>query len=90
MSDDTARYQVNHAGVERGRQAREHFERTSPVALAVRRIERTMEFIDLVAACHSFVASAGRTVPGPRDRQLDEDERAIVNENVAHVRAAMN
>lgn len=47
MSDDTARHQVNHAQVERGRQAREHFESTSPVAPAVRRIERTMEFIDL-------------------------------------------
>ncbi|WP_030729437.1 DUF6192 family protein [Streptomyces sp. NRRL S-237] len=90
MSDDTARHQVNHAQVERGRQAREHFERTSPVAPAVRRIERTMEFIDLVAACHSFVASAGRTVPGLRDRQLGEDERAIVHENVARVRATLD
>lgn len=66
MADDTARHQVNHAQVERGRQAREHFERTSPVAPAVRRIERTMEFIDLVAACHAFVAAAGRPVPGRR------------------------
>ncbi|MGW8882013.1 DUF6192 family protein, partial [Streptomyces mirabilis] len=31
MGDDTARHQVNHAQVERGRQAREHFEETSPV-----------------------------------------------------------
>ncbi|WP_406733472.1 DUF6192 family protein [Streptomyces sp. NBC_01794] len=31
MSDDTARHQVNGAQVERGRQARERFERTSPV-----------------------------------------------------------
>jgi hypothetical protein len=60
MSDDTARHQVNHAQVERGRQAREHFEDTSPVAPAVRNIDRTVEFLDLVTACHSFVAAAGR------------------------------
>ncbi|MFE7097882.1 MULTISPECIES: DUF6192 family protein [Streptomyces] len=90
MSDDRARHEVNHAQVERGRQAREHFERTSPVAPAVRQIERTLEFMDLVTACHSFVASAGRTVPGLRDRQLGEDERAIVHENVARVRATLD
>lgn len=44
MSDDTARHQVNHAQVERGRQAREHFEQTSPIAPAVKRIDRTVEF----------------------------------------------
>ncbi|MEU3793999.1 DUF6192 family protein [Streptomyces fructofermentans] len=90
MADDTARHQVNHAQVERGRQAREHFERTSPVAPAVRRIERTMEFIDLVAACHAFVAAAGRSVPGLRDRQLGEDEKAIVHDNVSRVRATLD
>ncbi|GAA2229961.1 hypothetical protein GCM10010104_23820 [Streptomyces indiaensis] len=36
MSDDTARFQVSHAQAERGRQAREHFEDTHPVAPAVR------------------------------------------------------
>ncbi|CAM5671678.1 DUF6192 family protein [Streptomyces viridochromogenes] len=90
MSDDTARHQVNHAQVERGRQAREHFEDTSPVAPAVRSIDRTVEFLDLVTACHSFVAAAGRAVPGLRDRTLGEDERAIVHENVAKVRATLD
>ncbi|MBB4779068.1 hypothetical protein BJY27_000029 [Streptomyces rapamycinicus] len=90
MSDDTARHQVNHAQVERGRQAREHFERTSPIAPAVRNIDRSVEFLDLVTACHSFVAAAGRAVPGLRDRQLGEDERAIVHENVAKVRATLD
>ncbi|MFE1590807.1 DUF6192 family protein [Streptomyces sp. NPDC058737] len=90
MSDDTARHQVNHAQVERGRQAREHFEDTSPVAPAVRNIDRTVEFLDLVTACHSFVAAAGRAVPGLRDRTLGEDERAIVHENVAKVRATLD
>ncbi len=87
MSDDTARFQVNRAQAERGRQAREDFDRTSPVAPAVRQIDRTVKFLDLVTACHSFVAAAGRVVPGLRDRQLGEDERTIVHQNVAKVRA---
>lgn len=90
MSDDTARFQVNHAQNERSRQAREHFEETSPVAPAVRHIDRTVEFLDLVTACHSFVAAAGRTVPGLRDRTLGDDERTIVHENVARVRATLD
>jgi hypothetical protein len=90
MSDDTARHQVNHAQVERGRQAREHFEETSPVAPAVRNIDRSVAFLDLVTACHAFVAAAGRGVPGMRDRQLGEDERTIVHENVARVRATLD
>ncbi|MFL4909336.1 DUF6192 family protein [Streptomyces sp. MMS24-I2-30] len=90
MSDDTARHQVNHAQVERGRQAREHFEDTSPVAPAVKNIEKSVEFLDLVTACHAFVAAAGRVVPGMRDRQLGDDERTIVHENVARVRATLD
>jgi hypothetical protein len=90
MRDDTARHQVNHAQVEHGRQAREHFEETSPVAPAVRRIDRSVEFLDLVTACHAFVAAAGRVVPGMRDRQLGDDERTIVHENVARVRATLD
>jgi hypothetical protein len=90
MSDDTARHQVNHAQVERGRQAREHFEETSPVAPTVKNIDRSVEFLDLVTACHAFVAAAGRVVPGMRDRQLGDDERTIVHENVARVRATLD
>ncbi|MFI9248410.1 DUF6192 family protein, partial [Streptomyces sp. NPDC053086] len=81
---------VNHAQVERGRQAREYFEDTSPVAPAVKNIDRPAEFLDLVTACHSFVAAAGRVVPGMRDRQLGDDERVIVHENVARVRATLD
>lgn len=90
MSDDTARHQVNHAQAERGRQACEHFEDTSPVAPAVKNIDRSVEFLDLVTACHAFVAAAGRVVPGMRDRQLGDDERVIVHENVARVRATLD
>ncbi|MER6126293.1 DUF6192 family protein [Streptomyces sp. NPDC001795] len=90
MSDDTARFQVNQAQNERSRQAREHFEDTSPIAPAIRHIDRTVEFLDLVTACHSFVAAAGRTVPGLRDRVLSDDERTIVHQNVAKVRATLD
>ncbi|WP_280118008.1 DUF6192 family protein [Streptomyces malaysiensis] len=37
---------------------------------------------------HAFVPAAGRVVPNMRDRQLGDDERDIVHENVARVRAA--
>lgn len=90
MSDDTARSQVNHAQAERSRQARDTFERTSPVAPAVRHIDRTTEFLDLVTACHAFIAAAGRTVPGLRDRTLADDERTIVHQNIAKVRATLD
>ncbi|MFB8105864.1 MULTISPECIES: DUF6192 family protein [unclassified Streptomyces] len=90
MSDDTARHQVNRAQVERGRQAREHFEDTSPAAEAVRSIDRSAEFLDLVTACHAFVAASGRVVPGMRDRQLSDDEKVLVHENVARVRATLD
>ncbi|MFI1677352.1 DUF6192 family protein [Streptomyces sp. NPDC020607] len=88
MGDDTARHQVNHAQVERGRQSREAFERENEAAPAIRHFERTAEFLDLITACHAFVAKAGRTVPGLRDRQLGEDERTLVHERIARVRAA--
>ncbi|MHA6762464.1 DUF6192 family protein [Streptacidiphilus sp. PAMC 29251] len=90
MGDETARFHVNNAQVERSRQARENFDRTSPVAPAVRHIDRTVEFLDLVTACHTFVAAAGRAVPGLRDRTLGQDERTIVHENIARVRATLD
>ncbi|MFG2352054.1 DUF6192 family protein [Streptomyces phaeochromogenes] len=90
MSDDTARHQVNRAQVERGQQAREDFEHNSPVAPAIRAIDRSVEFLDLVTACHAFVAASGRVVPGLRDRQLGDDERVIIHENVARVRATLD
>ncbi|MFG3223939.1 DUF6192 family protein [Kitasatospora sp. NPDC048194] len=90
MADDTARHQVNHAQVERGRQAREHFEENSPIAPVIRKIDRSVEFLDLVTACHAFVAAAGRVVPGLRDRQLGDDEQSVIRENCARVRATLD
>ncbi|MFF3015399.1 DUF6192 family protein [Streptomyces sp. NPDC057939] len=90
MSDTIARHQVNRAQADHGRQAREQFEETSPVAPAIRNIDRSVEFLDLVTACHAFVAASGRVVPGLRDRQLGDAERTIVHENVARVRATLD
>lgn len=90
MSDDHVRFQVNHAQNERSRQARQHFEGTSPVAPAVRNIDRTVEFLDPVTACHAFVAAAGRTVPSLRDRTLSEDEGTVVHQNIAKVRTTLD
>ncbi|MFI6056127.1 DUF6192 family protein, partial [Streptomyces violascens] len=88
MSDDRARQSVNHAQVERGRQAREEFEQSSELAPVIRRFERTSEFLDLVGACHSFVAITNRVVPGLRGRTVGEDEKSLLGENIARVRAA--
>lgn len=63
--------------------------RPAPVAPAIRNIDRSVEFLDLVTAWHSFVAAAGRVVLCLRDRQLGDDERTIVQENVARVRATL-
>ncbi|WP_159050231.1 DUF6192 family protein [Streptomyces sp. MMG1533] len=66
-----------------------HHERTSELAPAVHRFERTAEFLDLVGACHTFVATANRVVPGLHGRTVREDEKAVLGENIARVRAAL-
>ncbi|WNI20210.1 DUF6192 family protein (plasmid) [Streptomyces sp. ITFR-21] len=45
---------------------------------------------DFQGAPSAFVAAAGRVVPGLRDRQLGDDERVLVHENVARVRATLD
>ncbi|WP_308117616.1 DUF6192 family protein [Streptomyces anatolicus] len=54
----------------------------------VRAIDRTLEFLDLVGACHKFVASTSRLVPLVRDRELSEDAREVIGHNLSRVRAA--
>ncbi|MFI1169088.1 DUF6192 family protein [Streptomyces sp. NPDC020801] len=90
MSDDRARQSVNHAQVERGRQAREEYERTSELAPAIERFKRSSEFLDLVTACHTFVAAAGRVVPGLRGRTVSPEERSLLHENIARCRATLD
>ncbi|MFF4056575.1 DUF6192 family protein [Streptomyces sp. NPDC001708] len=60
----------------------------NPVAPAVRHLDRTVKFLDLSpSATRSWSRPAGSTVPGLRDRTLGDDERTMVHENVARVRA---
>ncbi|MFD3325023.1 DUF6192 family protein [Streptomyces sp. NPDC058701] len=49
-----------------GPAGREAFERTRPLAPAVGRIERSVEFLELISACHALVAASGQVVPGMR------------------------
>jgi hypothetical protein len=89
--DDTARHLFNKAQSGRWRQAEESEqvpgEPESPIAPVVRHLDRTIEFLDLIGACHKFVAATGRLVPQMRGRRLTEDERDLIHKNVARVRA---
>lgn len=93
-NDDTARHLFNKAQNERWQQAEQARQEPvpgqeeSPLAPVVRSIDRTLEFLDLVAACHKFVASTNHLVPLFNDRELTEDARAVIEHNVARVRAA--
>ncbi|MER5950332.1 DUF6192 family protein [Streptomyces sp. NPDC001904] len=73
---------------ERARQEEVPGQKEGPLAPVVRSIDRTMEFLDLVAACHKFVASTNRLVPLFNDRYLPEDARAVIDHNLSRVRAA--
>jgi hypothetical protein len=89
--DDTARHLFNKAQSDRWRQPEEAEpapgEPKSPIAPVVRHLDRTIEFLDLIGACHKFVAATGRLVPQMRGRRLTEDERDLIHKNVARVRA---
>ncbi|MCC9738343.1 DUF6192 family protein [Streptomyces sp. MNU89] len=91
--DDTARHLFNKAQSHRAVQAEKNAEapvpgQENPVAPAVRAIDRTLEFLDLVGACHKFVSSTSRLVPLVRDRDLSEDAREVIGHNLSRVRAA--
>ncbi|MEU3982887.1 DUF6192 family protein [Streptomyces sp. NPDC026672] len=66
-ADDRARLAVNQAQVERSRQQAKAFRRKSPVAPAIRRIEPTEDFVDLLGSIHRFVREASQAVPKLRD-----------------------
>ncbi|WP_225826247.1 DUF6192 family protein [Streptomyces naphthomycinicus] len=85
MRDDTARFLVNRAQFDNSAQVRERIREHTP---AVRKIEHTIEYLDLVGSCHSYVASLGRLVPRLRGQEFTEDERETVRRGIAKVRAA--
>ncbi|MFF2085399.1 DUF6192 family protein [Nocardia sp. NPDC058176] len=84
MADRTARHAVNSAQVDRSREALDRVRRSAP---AVRRIEHSAEYVDLVGACQQFVASASRLVPAMRGNDFTDEERERVHANTARVRA---
>ncbi|MEU2685952.1 DUF6192 family protein [Streptomyces hygroscopicus] len=89
--DDTARHLFNKAQSDRWRQDEETEpvpgRPEDPVAPVVRHLDRTIEFLDLIGACHKFVAATGRLVPQMRGRRLSDDEQDLIHKNVARVRA---
>lgn len=89
MADDTTRFLVNEAQHHNDEESREAFHRDAPVAPTIRRLERSIEFIELVGAFHALVTTAGRIVPRLRDRTLSDEERAVIHENVARVKATL-
>ncbi|MFF7550836.1 DUF6192 family protein [Streptomyces canus] len=55
---------------------------------AVRKIENTIEYLDLVGSCHGFVARLDRLVPQLRGQEFTDDERETVRRQIDRVRAA--
>jgi hypothetical protein len=51
-------------------------------------MEHGAQFMDLVAACAQFVATAGRIVPNLRGEHYDDAERDTIGRGLARVRAA--
>ncbi|QUI29461.1 hypothetical protein H9W91_00025 [Streptomyces alfalfae] len=85
MRDDSARMLVNRAQFDNSEETRERIRETTP---AIRKIEHTIEYLDLVGSCHSFVATLGRLVPQLRGQEFTDDERETVRRQIGRVRAA--
>ncbi|WP_369174916.1 DUF6192 family protein [Streptomyces sp. R28] len=85
MRDTTTRMAVNRAQFDNSEETREQIRERTP---AVRQIEHTIEYLDLVGSCHSYVAALGRLVPRLRGQEFTEDERETVRRGIAKVRAA--
>ncbi|MET9735757.1 DUF6192 family protein [Streptomyces sp. NPDC006458] len=86
MADDTARHAVNEAQFDRFRQQAQFAHQEA--APQLRRMEHSAQFMDLVAACAQFVATAGRIVPNLKGEQYDDAERDTIDRGLARVRAA--
>ena len=70
MSDRRCWQMVNRAQIDHATQAVERH--VEPAVPAIRRLQRSMEFIDLVAACDQFTATVERPCPREvRGRRVD-------------------
>ncbi|MGP4009881.1 DUF6192 family protein [Streptomyces sp. 4N124] len=86
MADDTARHAVNEAQFDRFRQQAQFVHQEA--APQLQRMEHSAQFMDLVAACAQFVATAGRIVPNLRGEHYDDGERETIGRGLSRVRAA--
>ncbi len=85
MRNDDTRFTVNRAQFDNSEESREKIRDRIP---AVRRIEHTLEYMDLVGSCHQYVATLGRLVPRMRDQEFTDDERETIRRGIAKVRGA--
>jgi hypothetical protein len=85
MADHSARHAVNSAQFDHSRQVVENARQRIP---AIRHIEHSIEYLDLVGACAQFVANVSRILPSLRGHEFTADERAAVSRNVERVRSA--
>lgn len=86
MADDTARHAVNEAQFDRFRQQAQYVHEEA--APQLQRMEHSTQFMDLVAACAQFVATAGRIVPNLKGERYDDAERDTIERGLSRVRAA--
>ncbi|MFF2959844.1 DUF6192 family protein [Streptomyces sp. NPDC057963] len=85
MRNDDTRFTVNRPQFDNSEQARERIRERVP---AVRKIEHTMEYLDLVGSAHQYVATLGRLVPRLRDQEFSDDEPETIRRSIAKVRGA--
>lgn len=85
MRNDDVRFTVNRAQFDNSEETRERIRERVP---AVRRIEHTLEYLDLVGSGHQYVATLGRLVPRLRDQEFSDDERETIRRSIAKVRGA--
>ncbi|MFI0451903.1 DUF6192 family protein [Actinomadura sp. 6N118] len=100
VGDETAMHVVNTAQAKRSRAAAKkrvedrptdteaEAETKKAVKKAAARIAHTSEFVDLVGACASFTAAAGRIVPTLGEHHFTDEERATIHTNLDRVRGA--
>lgn len=84
MENPTARHIVNRAQVKQSQQADEIARDRTP---AIKRLEHTQYFVELLRACAGFVASVSRVLPTLRGHHFNDKERATIMSNLVRVRA---
>ncbi|MFD0919082.1 DUF6192 family protein [Saccharopolyspora rosea] len=85
MTDPTARHMVNTAQVDRARQSERAARDRTP---AIRKVEHSADYIELLGCCATFVSATGRIYPGLRRAEFSDAEKDAVRENLDRVRDA--